>query len=233
VEVKSYKEVLDDMTARLKAGRVPKSFAIDHVTLLHANAVMEANPSLDADYGRSGLKATGLWRKVREMCRNLDSNLFAVAHLKAEWANNAQVGVMIDGAKNIEGDVSIVIYLEHAKGTSYPSQARVIKWRRDPEDERGPVPIRFKWTMEEFEKIAGDGLVRKSDPVPMASESATAELRRLLGLIKLDPDGNGLDRKQKAMQKRLIEMQGEFPDDLLQQQAEAAINYCKTLISGE
>lgn len=188
VEVSTFGEILDDLKARQKSGRMPKSIVIDHVTGLHQAAVIAANPDGAADYGRSGAQATAAWRQVREFARRLDANIFATAHLKSEWEKDKQVGRVADGAKNIEADMGIVLHLDRPVGADYPALARVIKWRRDPDDQRGRVPAAFEFTLEKFGQIAGVGFARASRPEPLAAPEQVAELRRLVGLVKL-PDG--------------------------------------------
>lgn len=188
VEVSSFGEILDDLKARQLAGRMPKSIVIDHVTGLHQAAVITSNPDGAADFGRSGAQATAAWRQVREFARKLDANIFATAHLKGEWDKDKQTGKVADGAKNIEADMGIVLHLERPNGADYPAIARVIKWRRDPEDPRGRVPACFPLTLEKFGEIAGVGFSRVSKPEPLATAEQVAELRRLVGVVKL-PEG--------------------------------------------
>lgn len=225
VEVGSFAEILADLKARQRDGSVPKTIVIDHITGLHQAAVLAANPTGEADYGRSAAQATSQWRGLRELARKLDCNIFACAHLKGEWAQNTQVGMTTDGAKNIEADMGIVLYLVHPQGAGYPSLAKVVKWRRDPDDKRGPVPASFKFTPEEFRRIAGDGMDRTAKPEALASTAQIAEVRRLLGVVKL-PEGK-IDPKLKYLTEATVEQLAE----ITAKQAEAATVYLNNLIA--
>ena len=73
VEVSSFAEIIADLKGRQQRGSLPKSIVIDHVTGLHQTAILAANPTGEADYGRSAAKATSEWRAVREFARKLES----------------------------------------------------------------------------------------------------------------------------------------------------------------
>ncbi len=189
VEVSSYTEILADIKQRLRTGKLKESICIDHVTGLHQDAIMRYNPNQDSDYGRSGNKATYEWRQVRELARTFDCNLFCAAHLKAEYANDKVVGKIADGAKNIEGDMHIVLRLDNLKDNMgrkrYPGTAYVVKWRRDPKDPRGLPPDNFKFTVEEFGRIHGADYLRQRDKVVTVSEETLATLQGKL--TRIDP----------------------------------------------
>ena len=187
VELSSYGEILADIKQRLRAGKLKETIFIDHVTGLHQESLLRNNPNQDSDYGRSGNKATYEWRAIREFCRTFDCNLFVVAHMKAEYEKDKQIGKIADGAKNIEGDMHIVLRLENLKNDKgrkrYPATAHVIKWRRDPDDERGPVPDSFKFTLEEFEKIHARNYKRERQKVDLAKPESIEALNKVLALM--------------------------------------------------
>lgn len=206
----SFPEILKDLRERARDGRLDKTktVAIDHVTGLQQEGVLRHNPSLSADYGRSGDATTREWRQIREFIRHLDFNLIVTAHLKGRWANDKQVGMITDGPKNIEADVGIVLYLQ--RGASYPGMALVQKWRRDPDDPRGAVPANFIFTMENFEKIAGAGMGKPRAPVALASAEQIKTINDLLAVVKL-PDGE----TDKWLTKAGVESFEDMPADKL------------------
>lgn len=187
VEISSYAEILSDMKIRLREGRLLRSIGIDHVTGLHQDAILRHNPSQDSDYGRANNKATYEWRQIREFAKNFDCNLFCVSHMKAEFINDKSVGKIADGAKNIEADMNIVLKLEclrDEKGKKrHPATAHVMKWRRDPKDERGPVPDSFKFTLEDFEKIHARNYKREREKVVLAKPESIDALSKVLALM--------------------------------------------------
>ncbi len=187
IELSSFGEILADIKQRLRAGKLKETIVIDHVTGLHQEALLRHNPNQDSDYGRSGNKATYEWRAIREFCRTFDCNLFVVSHMKAEYEKDKQVGKIADGAKNIEGDMHIVLRLESLKDDKgrkrYPATAHVIKWRRDPDDERGPVPDSFKFTLEEFEKVHARNYKREREKVEFAKPESIEALNKMLAMM--------------------------------------------------
>jgi hypothetical protein len=187
VEVSSYAEILLDMRQRLKDGTLKETIGLDHVTGLHQDSLLRHNPAQDSDYGRSNNKATYEWRQIREFARTFDSNLICISHMKAEYEKDKQVGKMADGAKNIEGDMHIVIRLESLKDDKgrrkYPSVANVIKWRRDPEDERGMPPSSFNFTVAEFEKIHGANYKRERKAVVLAKPESIDALGKIMAML--------------------------------------------------
>jgi len=186
IEASSWIEVIDDIKARSKNGGLKPTIAIDHATSLHQEAELRHNPQQDADFGRSSKMATAEWRRLRGLLRNLDCNIFLTAHMKSEFKGGEITGVTTDGAKNIEGDADINLYLHHQKGTGYPSSAQVIKWRRDPDDPRGPVKPMFPFTFEEFSKISGGGMARERQDVRLVSTETLTTMISLLEKVKVE-----------------------------------------------
>ena len=225
VEVASYVDVLRDLQGRARDGRVPRSVVIDHVTALQQEGVLRHNPQMVADYGRANSQATAEWRHIRNFCKSLDCNLIVTAHMKGEWVQDKQGGMTIDGGKNIEGDVGIVLYLEHEKGGAYPARAQVIKWRRLPDDPRGTIPRTFPLLMEKFVKLCGQDLTRVRDPVTLASEEQVAELTALLDHLNLPEPIT--DTKAKWLLKS---RDNGLPPELDEERAKAAIEYCQKLL---
>lgn len=187
VEVSSFGEILTDLKRRVRDGKLKETVGIDHVTGLHQESLLRHNPGQDSDYGRSNNKATYEWRQIREFARTFDCNLFCIAHLKAEYEKDRQVGKIADGAKNIEGDMHIVLKLESPKDDKgrkkYPATAHVIKWRRDPDDARGLPPESFKFTLAEFEKIHGANHLRQREAVVLVKPETLETLNKMLAML--------------------------------------------------
>lgn len=218
VEIASYVDVLEDLRTRLKDGRLKqfKTVAFDHVTALQQEALIRHNPAGGSDWGRAGAAATQEWRKIREFARTRDFNIIATAHLKNKYENDKNVGLIADGSKNLEADFGIVLYL-HRRG-AYPSVAQVMKWRRDPEDPRGPIPATFDFTMQRFEEIAGSGMSRDREE-KIATSEQVAELNQLLEVVKL-PD-SVLEKWESA---------GDF-EDMPESVIADRITYCNGLLA--
>lgn len=190
VEISSYPEILADLKDRGTSDDLAKrhTVVIDHVSALQQEANGRHNPTGESDYGRANERATREWRLIREFCRRHDFNLICTGHMKGKWEKDTQIGIQIDGAKNMEGDVSIAIYLRRKSAGGYPSLAIIQKWRRDPEDTRGPVPTTFEFSLANFIAIDGtNSLVRQREPIKLASPEQVEEITRLLEVVKLNP----------------------------------------------
>ena len=229
IELSSYRDILADLRLRAKEDRLPETIVIDHLTTLQQEAILRHNPNLESDYGRGGNKATYEWRQLREFIRTFDCNLFCVAHVKGEWKGNAQIGTIADGAKNIEGDMHIVLRVESKRDAegrkAYPSRALVMKWRRLPEDPKGPVPSEFAFTLAEFQKIFGADYSRQRIGVKLASEETIKMLRNQLEFL-------GEDRKKELSEKWLMHAAVDNFEQMTQTQVEACVTYIQQQLRG-
>lgn len=208
IEVGSYLDVIEELGRRRKQMAGITTLVIDHLTTLQQEAVLRHNPGMVEDFGKSYDRATREWRKVRELVRWGDFNLVCTAHMKAKYEKQKVVGVVTDASKNINADFDVVLYLR--KTGEYPSQAVAEKWRRDPEDARGPVPQMFDFTVKRVLEIHGDALDERRRETPMATPEQLKEFERLLGVVKL---GDGV--LDKWMQKAKAECFAEFTSEVI------------------
>ena len=230
IEVGSYPEVLADLRQRDQAGTLGKWYtvAIDHVTALQQEANLRHNQKLERDYGRANEVATKEWRQIREFVRRKDFNLICTGHIKGKWEKEEQIGLQIDGAKNMEGDVSIVLHLRR-KATGYPSMAVVQKWRRDPEDPRGLIPKTFDFSLDEFVKVNGtNALTRVREPVKLATPEQLEEINRILEIVKLDQVA-----VEKLWKKNGAESWAELPETIMAQAIARAKDLAKKATNGK
>lgn len=223
IPASTYLEILDDLKQRHRKGELKDriTVAIDHVSALQQEANLRHNPTGESDYGRANARATSEWRAIREFCKSQDFNLVCVAHVKPKFENNVQSGTQPDGAKNIEGDMGIVLQLRR-NPQGYPSNAYVMKWRRDPDDPRGKVPQTFPLTLAYFNKIEGSyALDRNREPVALATDEQLAKLDKLLGVVKI-PDAD----IAKWMKKAGVESFSEMPAETI----DKCIAHCETIL---
>lgn len=225
IEVGSYLEVMEEVAKRRRQGKLKDitTLAIDHLTTLQQESINRHNPGAVDDFGRSYDKATREWRKIRELVRLGDFNLFCTAHMKSKYEKKEVVGLTTDASKNIEADFSIVLYLRHGNG--YPSSAYVHKWRRLPDDPRGVI-VRgdtFPFTMDDFISRHGCGLDGKRVEIVMATPEQAAEVDRLLQVVKL-PEG--------TVQKWLAKAKAESWLDFTKDDLAKCLDYLKGLVNG-
>ena len=224
VEVGSYLDIIDELAKRRQHLQGITTLAIDHLSTLQQEAVIRHNPQFQENtFGREHDRANKEWRKIRDLVRWGDFNLVCTAHLKAQYANKQQVGMTADASKNIAGDFHVYLQL-HGTASGGPAQAKVVKWRRDPEDARGPVPQSFRYTVEEFTRINGAGFNHQRQQVAMASTEQVAEVERLLAIVKL-PDGV----VEKWLSKAKADSFAEFTADAIAK----CIAHMNSLIKGE
>lgn len=186
VEVGSWPEIFDDLHNRRKQLAEIHTLGIDHLTTLQQDAVARHNPTMADDFGRSSNKATKEWRRFRQLVRSGDYNLICTAHLKSRWEGGKADGLTADAAKNIDGDMSMVLHLR--RGKPYPADAVVQKWRRDPDDSRGKVPTSFALTVTDFERVNGAPFSGDRVELTYATEANVSELRHLLEVVTISPE---------------------------------------------
>lgn len=225
IEVGSYLEVLEEIKKR-RSGALKNitTLAIDHLTTLQQEAVNRHNPNAIDDFGRSYDKATREWRKIRELVRFGDFNLFCTAHMKAKYEKKEVVGITTDASKNIEADFSMVLYLK--PGRTMPSTAVIHKWRRMPDDPRGAIikGTEFPFTMEDIVALHGYSLEGQRHEIAMATAEQIAEMDRLIRVVKL-PEG--------TTQKWLSKAKADSWADFTQDDIEKCLNYLKSLMNGQ
>ena len=209
IEMGSYPEVIDELTRRKKHLSQFNTVAIDHLSTLHEEAVIRHNPRLVKDFGAAADKAAREWRRLREIIRYGDFNLVCTSHLKGKWADEKVVGMQADAAKKIEADFHIVLHVTNPGTPIYPLTASVHKWRRDPEDQRGPAPMSLPFTVEDFLKAEGVDMLAPRHEIPMATEEQIAELGRLLEIVKL-PEGTVEKWLSKAKAETFADMSREI-----------------------
>lgn len=223
IEVGSYLDVIQELQKRRGKLQAIRTLAIDHLTTLQQEAVIRHNPSFaEGTFGKEHDKANKEWRKVRDYARFGDFNLVCTAHMKNKYQGKEIVGQLPDASKNVEADFSIVLELQRC--SSYPSMARVLKWRRDPEDSRGLIPASFPFTLEDVIRLQGDF---DSDPrreVPMATPQQIGEVMRLVEVVKL-PEGelerwftkakaeSWEDFTEEALGKCIAHLRSKLPTD--------------------
>jgi hypothetical protein len=187
--IAEYPDLLEFLGRMDRQGKLSdyNTLAIDHITTIHDNGVMRHNPRMERDYGRGSDLATKEWKRIREFLRNKDFNLVCAAHLKGKWEADQQVGLQAAGPKELAGDFEQVLHLRRSASGGYPSVANVVKWRRLPNDPRGPVPAVFPFEFQNLVTIDGtDAFLRTREPVPEATPEQVAKLTNLLSVAKVD-----------------------------------------------
>jgi hypothetical protein len=223
IEVGSYPEIITDLKHRGKQLDKINTLVIDHLSVLQQEAITRFNPNAEKDFGAAADKGAREWRKIRDLVRRYDFNLVCCSHLKGKFERQGskfeQVGMQADASKNIEGD--FMIHLHLVTGYSHPAQARRVKWRRDPEDDRGAVPETFEFSLKRVLEIHGWPLDYAREEVPMASPEQIGRLESLRDAVKLPDDKMGT-WLASADYEALSEMTAE--------QICKAIDYCNAII---
>lgn len=152
------------------------------------------NTALSEEQERLGDKdAFGAYKKapIRQMTtlirwvNRLDMNAIFIAHQKELWGLNDKkqreaIGFTFDGYEKLEYDLHLVLNIFKTGPTR---RARIGKSRLTgfPEGET------FEWSYASFaERYGKDVIEKEAAPIVIATAEQVVEMRRLLGIVKLD-----------------------------------------------
>lgn len=155
---------------------------IDSFSKLYNLAAAKAEQTLGNDYGRDRKEANKPTRQLMSWIERLDMNVILICHQKDKWGRaNGQLvneGVTFDGFEKMEYDLHLALNVT-------VNGAKVVKTRLGG----FPLGATFPWSFKEVEKRCGDGvMLRPAAPVELASAAEVAEVKRLLEVVKIDPN---------------------------------------------
>lgn len=166
-----------------------KTVVIDSVSKIFNDEITQEYESLQKQ-GRDMSKTFGAEKKpavnmVRRLIRwidRIDMNVILIAHEKAEWVNDKQVGMTFDCHEKLGYELHLCLNIEK-QGNS--RKARVKKSRLKQFADAST----FDWSYEDFARIYGKDVIEgEVKQVELASQEQLDELDHLLKTIKL-PDG--------------------------------------------
>lgn len=189
-------EVRDEIKTLLTEKHEFRTIVIDPVTILY-QAIQEKWTRIFSKYADTE-KATELqdfgfryWAKVKSDYKSImrmllacDMNVILTAHQKDLYGEGMKkVGF---GSDSMKGDEHIFDYVFQLVMDAKGRRTAITKKER-AEVGKNKFPAEFEWSYPNFQIYYGkDALERPSTPVPLATVEQVAEVKRLLGIVKVD-----------------------------------------------
>lgn len=189
-------EVKDEIKTLLTEKHDYRTIVIDPVTILY-QAIQEKWTRIFSKYADTE-KATELqdfgfryWAKVKSDYKSImrmllacDMNVILTAHQKDLYGEGMKrVGFASDSMK---GDEHIFDYVFQLVMDSKGRRTAITKKERS-EVGKNKFPTEFEWSYPNFQIYYGkDALEREATPIPLATPDQISEIKRLLGIVKVD-----------------------------------------------
>ena len=191
-------EVKDEIKTLLTENHTFRTVVIDPVTILY-QAIQEKWTRIFSKYADTE-KATELqdfgfryWAKVKSdykaimrMLLACDMNVILTAHQKDVYGEGMKkVGF---GSDSMKGDEHIFDYVFQLTMDGQGRRTAITKKER-AEVGKAKFPAEFEWSYANFKVYYGaESLEREATPTPLASPESVAEVKRLLGIVKVEDD---------------------------------------------
>lgn len=174
-------------------------------------------------FGADKKPAVAMMRRLISWIDRIDMNVILVAHQKALWGNDAsgqrvQIGDTFDCYDKLEYELDLSIQVQK-RGAGRFGVVKKSRLTGFPDGQS------FPWTFDEFAARWGkDVITAKSKQITLADEATVAEINRLIGILKVEPD---------AMAKALAKDGVESVADLSVEQAASWIKRLNKVIAGK
>lgn len=189
-------EVKEELKILMTEKHPYTTICIDPVTILYG-AIQEKWTRVFSKYADTE-KATELqdfgfryWAKVKQdykaimrMLLAFDGNVILTAHQKDVYGEGMKkVGF---GSDSMRGDEHLFDYVFQLT-TNAKGQRTALTKKERSEVGKGRFPQEFEWSYKNFQIYYGkEALERESTPTPLASPEQVAEVKRLLGIVKVE-----------------------------------------------
>jgi hypothetical protein len=211
----NFEEVIEQVKALATESHDYKTLVIDSISELmilyvaaQSEKMMKAGADMTKTFGAEKKPAVAYVRQLVSWLAKLDMNVILVAHEKAEWANEKQIGVTFDAWEKLEYILHLCLNISK-EGPS--RKARVRKTRL----EGFPDGTCFDWSYIEFAKRYGKEIMeKKSVAIELATPEQIAEVERLLSNVKLS-DTDKKDKWLSDHKDELAEMQPNIIADII------------------
>lgn len=155
---------------------------IDSISKIFNNEITkEAERLGDKDaFGASKKPAVNLTRKLINWIDRVDMNVILIAHEKALWANEKQIGVTFDAHDKLEYELHLCLNIvkQGESRKAFVKKSRLLGF---------PDGSNFDWGYEEFAKRYGKEIIEgEVKQIVLATPEQIAEIKRLLDIVKLD-----------------------------------------------
>lgn len=181
-----FREIIEQVKALATEKHDYKTLVIDslsHIMLLdiatQTEKMMKAGSDMTKTYGAERKPAVSLVKQLVHWIEKVDMNVLIIAHEKAEWLNDKQVGVTFDAWDKLEYILHLALNIKK-EGESRKAYVRKSRLEAFPDSDR------LDWSYDEIAKRIGKQLMESdAKPFTLATAEQVAEVKRLLETIKL------------------------------------------------
>jgi hypothetical protein len=182
-------EVIQEVKALLTEKHDFRTLVIDPITPIYNDLLEKCEQRVGSDFGRHYGEANKIMKRLANLIMALDMNVIVTAHAKKEYGDNLRVlGQTFDGWRQLDYWFDLVVELTKGKAGSAGRKgrfARVVKTRL----EQFPDEEVFEWSYDAIQRKYGvETLERQASVVQLASPRQVAEIKDLLGIVRL-PEG--------------------------------------------
>lgn len=176
-----FKAVVEEVKTLATVKHDRKTVVIDSISKLF-NIVMgnEAERLGDKDqFGASKKPAVSLTRQLMNWIDKMDMTVILVAHERALWSDQKQIGTTFDAWDKLEYELDLCLNIVKMGDTrkAFVKKSRLTQF---------PEGSSFDWSYEEFAKLYGKDVIEaEAKPVILATPEQITEVNELLTNIKL------------------------------------------------
>lgn len=176
--------VIDEVKTLATVKHPYKTLIVDSVSKLYNTAILHEQLRLgDKDaFGASKKPAVQKLRNLLDWTNRLDMNVIFIAQEKEVWGANGKEGVTLDADAKLEYDLHLVLNIRQlgSRRAAFIGKSRIASF---------PTGESFDWTYENFAERYGRVIMEaEAQPIVLASPDQTAEVRRLLEIVKVAPE---------------------------------------------
>lgn len=219
----SFDEVLGQIRALATEEHQFKTVVIDSISKLFSLEIAReaerlSNEGKKNEFGADKRPAVGYMRQLVAWLMRIDMNAVLIAHHKAEWGRDkngdrVEIGDTFDCWDKLEYELDLALHISREDPNKH--YAKVRKSRLGD----FPVGQKFPWSYSEFADKYGRNIIEGAvRTLVLASPEQVSEVRRLLGVVKLDDDW-----QDKTFKKANVESWEEMDSDKIV----ACIGYLK------
>lgn len=216
----NFETVIEELKTLATEDHSFKTVVIDSISKLYNNEIFKEADRLGAKdaFGASKKPATNYTRRLINWIDRIDMNVVIIAHEKAAWEKQEQVGYTFDAWDKLEYELDLAIQVQKAAG-------RRVGLVRKSRLESFPDGSTFPWSFADFaEKYGRDVIEKQGKALQLASPEQIIRLSQLLNVYKV-PEG----QEEKWFSKAKVSSYQEMDSA----QVAGVIQYIEAKIKGE
>jgi hypothetical protein len=208
----SFDEVMGQIRALATEKHQFKTVVIDSISKLFALEIAReaerlSNEGKKNEFGADKRPAVGYMRQLVAWLMRIDMNAILIAHHKAEWGKDksgdrVEIGDTFDCWDKLEYELDLALHI-YNDGPKYFARVRKTRLGEFP---KGHV---IPWSYDNFADLYGRDVIEGNvKTLVLASADQLAELKRLLGIVKVADDW-----QEKVFKKANVEAWSEMDSD--------------------